>query len=236
MKLELDETKITQRLMLTQGEKYEQEISNLMKQLLTKEDTFIDCGAHVGFFTCLAAELCKHVYAFEAEKENYKSLSHNIKINKYDNVQAFHNAVGDECKKVNLTVNLDNDGGHGLWDVSKHPFNERTRAEKIKHETVPMVTIDSLELNEPVKLIKIDVEGCELMVLKGAENLIKKYSPTVIAEINNSALNEMGTDKGDVYDYMLSLGYHGFNLTNGRGFETLDPNYAENAVFVRVNG
>jgi FkbM family methyltransferase len=234
MNLELDETKFTQRIMLEQGSHYEQEISDLMKHLLTKEDTFIDCGANIGFFTCLGTELAGIVYAFEAEKDNIKSLKHNIKINKYENVSVFHNAVGDKCKKIELRVNLDNDGGHALWDVSKHPFNQKTLHETPQYQNVDMVTLDSI-VNCPVKLIKIDVEGCEFKVLRGAEQLLKKYSPTIICEINDMALREMGTDKGEIYDFMSGLGYQGFNLTNGKGWETLNPRHCDNAVFVRAD-
>jgi FkbM family methyltransferase len=158
---------------------------------------------------------------------------HNIKINKYENVEVFHKAVGDECKKIKLRVNFDNDGGHALWDVSKHPFNQKTLHEKPKYQNVDMVTLDSI-IDEPIKLIKIDVEGCELKVLKGSETLLKKYSPAVIAEINDMALREMGTDKNEIYSYMVSLGYSGFNLTTGQGWETLNPQRCDNAIFVKT--
>jgi len=231
MKLELDDTKLTQSLMLDNQGEYEKEISDLMKKLLTEEDCFIDCGSHVGFFAIQGAELCHRVYAFEADSDNYKSLQNNIEINSFWNrITAFNVAVGDECKKVKLFVNLDNDGGNALWDVSKHPFNEKTRLKKKKPtRVVDMVTLDSL-IDEPVKLIKMDVEGCELLALKGAEKLITKYSPTIIAEINRSALGEMGTSKEELCDYLKSFGYEGFKLTDDD-----DEGYAVNVAFVRTN-
>jgi len=111
MKLELDDTKITQALMLDNQGEYEKEISDLMQRLLKKGDCFIDCGAHVGYFTIQGAELCGRVYAFEADSENFKSLQNNIEINRYwNNVTAFNVAVGDKCEKVKFYINLDNDG------------------------------------------------------------------------------------------------------------------------------
>lgn len=231
MKLELDETKLTQSLMLAGQGEYEKEISDLMKKLLNEEDCFIDCGSHVGFFTIQGAELCHRVYAFEADADNYKALQNNIEINSFWNrITAFNCAVGDECKKVKLFVNLDNDGGNALWDISKHPFNEKTRLKKKKPtRVIDMVTLDSL-IDEPVKLIKIDVEGCELLALKGAEKLIKKYSPVIIAEINHTALEAMGTSKQELYDYLKSFGYEGFKMTNDD-----EKNFAVNVTFVRTN-
>jgi FkbM family methyltransferase len=230
MNLELDDTKLTQAIMLDNKGQYEKEISDLMQKLLGQGDCFIDCGAHVGYFTILGSELCSKVYAFEADKDNFASLMNNIEINNVSsNVIAHNQAVGDECKKVKLFVNLDNDGGHALWDVSKHPFNEQTRLKKKKPtRVVDMVTLDSV-IDEPIKLIKFDVEGCEFLALKGAEKLICKYSPVLILEINNSALGEMGTSKEEIFSYLESLGYEGFKMTDDD-----DKNYAVNVAFVRV--
>jgi len=94
-----------------------------------------------------------------------------------------------------------------------------------------MVTIDSL-IDEPVKLIKIDTEGCELKILQGATNLIKKHSPVIIAEVNNFALEEMGTSKEEIFSYMYSLGYEWFNLRTKD--HSLIDKYEENVVFVRT--
>lgn len=234
MKLELDDTKITQAMMLDNHGEYEKEISDLIHRLLSKGDCFIDCGAHVGYFSIMAAEICGRVYAFEADSENYKSLQHNIELNRFwNNVTAFNVAVGDKCEKVKFYINLDNDGGGGLWDVSKHPFNEKTRIKKKKPlKTIDMVTLDSL-VNEPVKLIKIDTEGCELKILKGAEGIITKHSPVIVAEVNNFALVEMGTSKEEMFSYMYSLGYEWFNLRT-RDHELSDK-YEDNVVFVRTN-
>lgn len=233
MNLELDKNKFTQKLMLKSDGFYESEVSDMMVRMLEPTDTFIDCGAHIGWFTIIGAELCNRVYSFEAEKGNYECLLGNINLNGLKNVKAFNNAVGDECKEVDLYVNLDNDGGHALWDVANHPFNKKTK-EKKTLQKVEMVTLDSC-IDEPVKLIKIDTEGCELMVVKGAENLIKKYSPMIILEMNDSAFIEMGYTKKELIEYLEQLGYEGFDLKTGGLMENMSKKYAENAVFVRTN-
>lgn len=234
MNLELDKTKFTQRLMLKSDGFYESEISDMMVRILKEDDTFIDCGAHIGWFTITGAELCKKVYSFEAEKGNFECLQKNIELNGLTNVKAFNNAVGEECIDTELYINLDNDGGHALWDISIHPFNKKTKsADKVK-QPVKMVTLDSL-IDEPVKLIKIDVEGCELKVIKGADNLIRKYSPMIILEMNDSAFKEMGYTKDYLIAHLKTLGYQGFNLKEGGSLNDMSKKYAENAVFVRTN-
>lgn len=236
MNLELDETKYTQGLMLKSNGDYESEISGFMRSILKPEDCFVDCGAHVGYFTTLGAELCSSVYSIEPEKENFISLAHNIEINKYKNVKAFNCCVGDENKEVELFINLDNDGGNALWDVSKHPFNKKTKLNGNTFQKVRMVTLDSF-INEPVKLIKIDVEGCELKVLQGAKELLGKYHPAVILEINDFALKNMGTNKGDIISFMSSLGYTCYDLQTGEQLD-LQTNvvheYVYNVVFIKL--
>lgn len=237
MNLALDEFGATSGFMLylnNRDEEYEPEVCRLLKNVLVEGDTFIDCGAHVGYFTILASELVENgqVYAFEAEKENFKNLIANIKLNKAKNVKAFNNAVGDEDKEVEIIFNRDNDGGHSLWNPAKHELNNLTRDNELIKEPVVMVTLDRI-IDEPVKLIKIDVEGCELMVLKGAIKLLKKYHPLVIIEVNDFALEQMGTTTEEVFMFMSELGYDVYDLETGETPKERTNHYIYNVVFVK---
>jgi len=242
MNLALDEKKTTQGIMIEfadHGEEYEAEIGKFMRMFLQEGDTFIDCGAHVGFFTVLGAELGTKVYAFEPEKTNFKSLKQNIHINGYENTYLFNKAVGDENREIDLYVCLDNDGGNAFWDISKHPFNKKTKLNK-KMQKTEMVTLDSV-INDPVKLIKIDVEGCEFKVLKGAYNLLLKYHPAVILEINDTALEEMGSSRIEVIRFMNDLNYNCYDLLTGNLRECnteVNTAFVFNVVFIpkELNG
>jgi FkbM family methyltransferase len=219
MQLALDDKYFMHRLMkhyINRDEDYEPEICRFLKQVLCPGDNFVDVGAHIGYFTILGAELVENgkVYAFEAEKENFKQLKSHIKRNGYKNVKAFNKIVGDTNREAEIYVCLDNDGGHSLWNPGNHPFNSETRKSAGVRQSVGMVTLDSLVDIVP-KAIKIDVEGCELLVLKGAENLIRKHKPAVILEINAFALEQMGTTQHEIGDFMKSLGYAAFNMETG---------------------
>lgn len=220
MNLILDEDKITQGYIMhlaDKNEEYEPEVCAFLRKVLLKDDNFVDVGAHVGYFTILASELVLggKVVAFEPEEENYEALSDNIEANGYVNTTAFQACVGDKCEDVELFVNLDNDGGHSLFDPGYHVLNTRTRKNERIKQTVPMVTLDSCIGFAP-KVIKIDCEGAELMVLKGAEEIIKNHSPIIIMEINFSALNEAGTSPAEVEEYLVELGYVGYSLDTGK--------------------
>lgn len=239
MNLYLDEHKMTQKAILTAGKwGYEPETLTFIKRMLHKGDTFIDCGAHVGFFTVLAAEIVKTgtVYSFEPEPENYKDLLGNIEANKFKNVRAFNNAVGDKDAAVEMYVNEDNDGGHSLWNPSSHPENIKTKKHGAKKISVDMVRLDSV-IDDVPKIIKIDVEGCEMMVLQGAKRILENHSPHVIMEINWYALQQMGSSHGAIQDYMEGLGYTVYDLNScvRIDLKTMTmPEYVFNVAFIRM--
>src|SRR5437764_1145672 len=132
LRLELDGEQGTQGAMLYQiahGQPYEPAITMLLASDLTEGDVFVDVGAHIGYFTILAAGLVGStgkVLAFEPEPTNYEQLLRHIKLNDLSNVVVFNWAVGDHPGVVDLYVNRDNDGGHALWDVGRHPVNQQS--------------------------------------------------------------------------------------------------------------
>jgi len=222
---------------------YEQETSQVYIDLLQQGDTFLDIGAHIGYYSLLAASLVGtsgQVFSFEPNADNLLQLKENIMLNQYASVQIFPFAVGDENKEVNFFENQDNDGGHALWDVGKHDFNIKSR-ENSQTFTVQMKTLDSLFSESKIdslKLIKMDVEGCEAMVLEGATQLLKTHQyPFVISEINRFALSEMGSSEDEVRNKMNSLGYECYVLTEA-GLIKQEPgqfiecNYVFNVMFI----
>jgi FkbM family methyltransferase len=241
VELALDTTKNLQNSMLwfaDHDQEYEPEVCRFLKQVLTPGDCFIDVGAHIGYFTILASRLVESgkVYSFEPENYNHQCLLDNIKLNGFTNVTAFQKCVGDKEAEVELFVNLDNDGGHSLWWPGQHPANTRTRESERTAQRVGMVTLDSVVDFVP-KAIKIDAEGSELLVIKGAERLIRQHKPMVIMEMNYSALMWMGTSKNELADYMDALGYATYMLETGDivDLKKIDNGqYVFNVVFISL--
>ncbi len=111
-----------------------------------------------------------------------------------------------------IFFNSDNDGGHALWDVALHPFNEKSRQEK-QLRKIRLATLDGIIMGQAPrrpKLIKIDTEGAELSVLRGtARSLSSLQIPYVICEINRFGLNQMGSPDVDIPWFPSpSLGTH----------------------------
>ncbi len=202
---------------LTHNQLYEAATSLLFCRYLRPGDRVVDVGAHVGYYTLLAAALVGdtgQVLACELSLPNFHRLNYHLQINRFTQVQPVLGAIGDRCGEVSFFVNADNDGGHALWEVGAHPFN-RQSAQALRQATAPMRTLDSLltAAGPPLRLIKIDTEGAEPLVLAGAQATLARWRPpVVILEVNQFGLEKLGFSQMDVRRPLQALGYTGYVL------------------------
>ena len=176
------------------GEWSEYETSMFLN-LLEQNDVVIDAGANIGAFTIPMAKKVGAngaVYAFEPQRFLSQTLSANVVLNELPNVYTMHMALGDHVGTLKIpNIVYSKPGNFGAVDLKK----------KYASNTVlPLMTIDSLMLPCP-KLIKIDVEGMEVGVLKGGRKTVQKCKPFIYVE-NNCV---MGSKK--LILEMDSLGY-----------------------------
>jgi FkbM family methyltransferase len=245
--LQLDPSHMSQKIMLDElqsGHLYEQETSNFVGTILQAGDTFVDIGAHVGYFSMLASALVGpegSVYSFEPEPRNYAHLLDHIEANDATNVRPMHMAVGAKPSIAEFFVNSDNDGGHALWEVGRHPFNERTRSAP-QSRKVFVTTLDQLFEGRDarsLKAIKIDAEGAEFAILVGAKELLRRHRvPFIIAEINRFGLESMGVTENHLRAMMTEMGYETYLFQPGQSViqrmlphETVESNYVFNVLF-----
>lgn len=247
LKLLLDPEQMSQRFMindLSAGRLYEGETSNFVGSILQPGDTFIDIGAHVGYFSMLASALVGpsgRVFSFEPDRSNYAHLLDHIDANGAHNVRPMHMAVGAAPGIAEFFVNADNDGGHALWEVGRHPFNERTR-EAPQTRKVYLTSLDDMFGDRDMrslKGIKIDAEGAELSILMGARTLLVKNSiPFIVAEVNRFGLESMGASETQLRSFMLGLGYEIYLFQPGATSmvrlapdDVLETNFVFNVLF-----
>jgi FkbM family methyltransferase len=245
--LSLDPEQMSQQYMLNAlnaGQLYESETSVFLGAVLGPGDTFIDVGAHVGYFSMLAAAFVGktgRVISFEPDTTNYAHLLEHVERNAASQVIPVPLAVGAQPRVAEFFVNDDNDGGHGLWDVGSHPFNARSR-EARRTRRVFLTTLDDFvgtAGSRKVKAIKIDAEGSEVAVLEGARNLLEQHQvPFVVAEINTFALSAMGTSQEALRGYMTALGYETYVFQPGQAVlqrllpsQTVESDYVFNVLF-----
>lgn len=178
---------------------HEEFTTRLFREIVQEGDIVVDCGANIGYFTLLFAKLVGRkgkVYSFEPETRNYSYLIKNIQLNGYDHVVASQKAVADKPGKVRLFF-CPYDTGHHT--IQQHKGIESYRPEFVDTKK-EFVDVDQVSLDDffkgittSVNVIKMDVEGAEMLALAGMEQLIKR-SPKLkmLIEFFPLLIREMG--------------------------------------------
>jgi len=144
---------------------WEKRTTDFVKENLKEGMVFLDVGAQAGYYTLLASQLGAKVYSFEPSTTNRALLEKNIKDNDYKNIKVFDVALSDVRGKAKLYKGK-TCGENSLFGQGEF--------EEIKTERY-----DSLKLETP-DMIKIDVEGAEMSVLKGMKKLLETKKPLII--------------------------------------------------------
>jgi FkbM family methyltransferase len=167
--------------------------------LLRKEDVFGDVGANIGSYTILASGVVNaKTISVEPVPSTFKHLQNNIKINSLDNlVSAFNNGVGATEGILRFTKD---------FDTVNHVVSEDSISlgDTIQ---IPIVTLDNLFSNHLPVLLKIDVEGFELNVLKGGKNVLGSNElKAIIIELNSSG-KRYGISDQEVHNFLTSYNF-----------------------------
>ncbi len=163
------------------------QLLNEQKQTRGNGVIALDIGSNIGVHTIEWAKYMHgwgHVYSFEAQEWVYYALAGNIAINNCYNAKAFNVAVGEKNGEINIPVpDYFRPGSFGSLELQKSNSNENIgqTIDYSKTEPVRLVSIDSLALTR-IDLIKIDVEGMELDVLRGCKESIEKFRPLLFIE------------------------------------------------------
>jgi len=158
----------------------------------------VDCGAHIGNHTVFFAQVMERtVLAFEPTIDSFKLLTENVAANNCDGrVELINMALGQTPGEALMVVTPENTGA---------AFVEGCRAidedAQVEFRQVELTSLDSVVGEEPVSLLKIDVEGSELEVLRGAQKTIRRHTPVIVVECQDSR------SKGDVTACLAGLGY-----------------------------
>src|SRR3989344_1605836 len=180
--------------------RYELETTRLFKHIVKPGMIVIDIGAHIGYFSRLAAKRVGkkgHIYAFESDPENRSLLMKNVA--RYPWVHIRDEAVSDIDGPIIFYHLKRSTGCH-----TTIPTDERS-----EQFTVPATRLDTFfEKNriQRVDLIKIDIEGGEIRALKGMLGVLRK-KPRLIIEYNPSALARSGASDEALFELLQQYGY-----------------------------
>lgn len=188
----------------------------VFRKIVNPDDIVIDVGAHLGWYTVNCAQVVGSggtVYAFEPNPGVASWLTENCKRNGLTNVRIERIALADKNGTTDFFV-----GGSDSLGSLKLVNAKRSNFERIHRIKVPLWTLDSYVKNKDfhrLKLIKVDAEGADLEVLKGAEKLLRKFHPYLIVEVYGLTWNtDVHRDK-EILTYLEKLGYQAYAFVKG---------------------
>jgi FkbM family methyltransferase len=209
---------------------YEAPLARFFIRSLSTDSVVLDIGAYIGQYTLLAAKYSPagRVIALEPHPESYQRLLANIALNRLGNVQALNLAAGQRAERVPLLL-------------SDQPFNSRllptSRSDDgmADVEVVPVDQIVREAVLPRVDVMKIDVEGAEGPVLRGAYETLSRFHPIVIVELDRERERAFGDEPEEILGYLRDLGYAFYALRrrrlipltglSGVGVTQLGPNW-----------
>lgn len=208
------------------ADQYEKGTTEFFKQFLRRGSVVMDVGAHVGYYTLLAAHLVGpegRVYAFEPDPANYALLQRNIELNRFNNVVAIPKAIASKTAKLRLFRDSRGSDRHSLCRRS-------TTATEEEYVEVQATSLDDFLETEGwphIDLIKIDIEGAEPMALEGMRRSLEKGDmPNLILEFGPLALEANGISPQGFLEHLVGLGFQILNID-----DTGKPNSVSPADF-----
>ena len=190
------------------GGVYEPEIRQILQQMLKPGDIFVDIGAHIGYFTVLAASYVKEqgqVVAYEPDPINFQQLLANVRH--FSWVTAAPVALSD-TQGITPFFRSPKRGESG-WG-SLLPNKENREVIEIETRTLDS-EIQRLAWHR-LDLVKVDVEGAEFRVLRGAQQVLLDFRPVWIVEINPACLARDHQSPGSIESLFAGTGYRVYRL------------------------
>ena len=156
---------------------FEREESSLIRHYLEEASVFVDVGANVGYFTCIARQMGRRVIAIEPCIQNLDFLYMNLSANGWTDVEVFPVCLGE---KPGLSILYG-------WGTGASMVRQWAGCSDFQQRSVPISTLDIVlgdRFDGEEIVIKVDVEGLEYPVLRGAQRTLKRFpSPVWLVEV-----------------------------------------------------
>lgn len=191
------------------GKRREAETMDFFQQALKPGETAIEVGGHIGYIATYLAQLAGdagRLIVFEPGSNNLEYIRGNL--DGFSNAQLVEKAVSDQdgvAEFFEETLTGQNNSLVGDYELFEKNRDQAYSDTTYRKREVPTIRLDTFATENPVDpvLIKIDVEGAELQVLKGGLQLIGRSKPAIVVEVTN--------DRQAVCDWLTSQGYSLFD-------------------------
>jgi len=182
---------------------YELQLTREIVHLARGGGTMIDVGANAGYFSLLwsGTRAENKAFAFEPVARNLGFLQTNVKANKMaDRILIYPVAMGSSAGEAEFDLGPDSNTGWGGFATSETTDDRRM--------IVPVIRGDDVLPDEEYRVMKIDVEGAEALVLKGCERLLRRGRiGTIYFEQFKPREKALGIGPTDAVDFLRGLGY-----------------------------
>ena len=196
---------------ILRGGGWQSEVWDSLSPSLSEGGVFLDIGAHIGYFSMKAAigvGKTGRVVAFEPNPETLKLLRDNVTANRAWNVIVAPVACTD--REQILTLYAGPSSNTGASSLARENadilFEEPPRPYSVRGRPIDDV-VRELNLTR-VDAIKVDVEGAEVFVLRGAVNTLKRFHPKVVIEIVEQQLASFHTTPEELISVLTAAGYN----------------------------
>lgn len=202
---------------------YDDDIISRLSNCLQEKCVVFDVGANIGFYSIALGRklqaLNGQLHAFEPVKSNFNRLATNISLNNLKKTVFPHKiALGNDEGLIEMSMENVNNSTTGnavivRGEISKDYFGMSSQARLTRLDTF----VQEQDITN-CHLIKIDVEGAEVMFLKGSVSFLSKTRPIIYGEFNNYFLPMFGNSFLDVVDIVSPLDYRFFKQNKSGKF------------------
>jgi FkbM family methyltransferase len=209
--------------------KYEHETTRTIESLLDPGMTFVDAGAHIGYYTMLAAKLVGpegHVYSFEPVPGTNAMLRENVELNGFSSRATIESyAITDHRTTLGFIIDEGSSVSARMVDPSETG-----------------VPLEGTSLDEyfgscawpTVHLVKMDIEGAELAGFRGMRELVERNTAiAVIFEVHFQVLSRQGVTMSQLFDELLQMGFARFSILRPDGVKRVGV-FRQGIVEIRI--
>ena len=171
-----------------------------LQQIMKPDWAVVEVGANIGYYALMEARRVKTVYAIEPDATNYKNLTQNVQLNSCGNIRLFNTAIGDHKGLVDFHLA----GNCNLSRVAAKGAGASVQ--------VPITTldgfVDNFVDNAQVDFLRMDVEGYEIAILRGADKVLRACKPQMFIEVHRNLLRDYGSSQLELMELLADYGYY----------------------------